>query len=292
MILDGGTISHINKDPRLYASIDGRNCIIPARLDGRGRWVLVKDRSPTLSTHLVKYMGEGNRAINELFCMRLANLVGLAVPHVEIRNIDGHLCYLIERYDRIQSSYETQSIKMLHQESLCQALGVPVGVWRERHGGPTVKQSLSLLHEHSSEPERDKAEFLARLVFGYLVGCLDIHGRNVSILYRNGYPELAPAYDLLVTELGARMPISIGGERIPEKICIQHWYNSVAKDDRHILHQQLERLSEDCEGKANKLIHVMEQEGLQSEVFDTVCTRISQRAGSIRRQLYSPSHRN
>ena len=285
IVLDNATIAQVNKYPKSYASVDGRNCMIPARIDREGRVVLVRGQSPTLSTHFVKYMGKENRALNELFCMRLARSVGLVVPDVAIRDIDGYLCYLIKRYDRTQFSHETQSINMLHQESLCQALGVPVGVWIEHHGGPTVKQTLALLHEYSSEPERDKSEFLARLVFGYLAGCLDINGRNVSLLYRNGRPELAPAYDLSLSVPTAKMPMSIGGVCIPERVNIQHWYSAVVDRDRHALHQQLVRLSESCEGKASELVAEMKQEGFQSEIFNTVCTEITQRASRIKQQL-------
>ena len=302
IVLDDRVITQINKNPESHASVFGKHVMIPARIDGEGRVVFVKGRSPTLSTHFVKYMDKrGCRALNELFCMRLARSVGLDVPDVELRTIDGNFCYLIKRYDRVQSGHITKPyfmslgltseslctkpVEMLHQESLCQALEVPVGVWLERHGGPSIKQSLALLSEHSAKPEQDKAEFLARLVFGYLVGCLDINGRNVSMLYRKGCSELAPAYDLSVSDPFAKFPISIGGVRRPEDVHVQHWYSVVENREKHVLYRQLERLSQDCWGKANELVNEMESEGLQSNIYSTVRTRISQRADRIRRQL-------
>lgn len=282
--LDGRILSRIDNDPE-YDSVDGRHCMIPARLDRERRVMWVRGRSPTLSTHFVKYVSKGDCPLNELFCMRLARSVGLVVPNVEVRAIDGNLCYLIERYDRKRLSRESGSVEMLHQESLCQALGIPVGIWIERHGGPSVKQSLAFLHQHSSKPMQDKAEFLARLVFGYLIGCLDINGRNVSLLYRNGCPELAPAYDLSMSMVPANLAMSIGGVRTVESVRLQHWCSAVAEGDWQILWQQLHRLSAECEEKAFALAGQMEQEGLRSDVYQLICTGIAQRTGLIRQQL-------
>ncbi|MCY4611651.1 MAG: HipA domain-containing protein [Gammaproteobacteria bacterium] len=286
IVLDGKAIIQISKDSKSYASVFGKYGMIPARIDEQTRVVFVKGRSPTLSTHFAKYIGERNNlALNEFFCMRLARSVGLIVPDVELRTVDENLYYLIERYDRAQSS--PAKVEALHQESLCQALGVPVGVWLERHGGPGIKAILGVLHEHSARPEQDKAEFLARLVFGYLVGCLDINGRNVSLLYRKGFPELAPAYDLSVSAPSDKLAMSIGGVRRPEEVCLRHWYSVVEDDDKHILQNTLDDFQKNFEEQANKLVNEMEREDLQSEIYGTILARISQRTGWIRKELRS-----
>ena len=290
IVLDNKIIIQINKNPELCAPVFGKYGMIPVRIDGQGRVVLVKGRSPTSSTHFVKYIGErSGLALNEFFCMQLARSVGLTVPDVELCSVDGNLCYLIERYDRYNPalSVDLARIEILHQESLCQALGVPVGVWLERHGGPGIRQILSILEKYSARPEQDKNEFLARLVFGYLVGCLDINGRNVSLLYRKGCPELAPAYDFSVSAPSDKLAMSIGGVRRPEEVHVRHWHSVVEDSEKHLLHQHFERLSEDCEEEAGKLVNEMEREGLQSEVYGTVLARIPQRADWIRKGLRS-----
>ena len=283
MVLDRRLISQINENPRLYASVDGQNYMIPVRFNEEQKLIFIKGRGPTFSTHFVKHMGKWDSAINELFCMRLARFVGLNVPDVSLHFIDGVPCFLIKRYDRMQSG---QFIGILHQESLCQALGVPTGVWLERHGGASIKKSLALLQEYSVKPEYDKAEFLARVVFDHLIGCRDISGRNVSLLYRNGLPELAPAYDFSISSSNAlKTPMSIGGERRSGKIRIQHWYDAVIDSDRRILYQQLHRLTKDCEEKANVLVGKMERENLQSSVCQIICEKISQYSNFIREEL-------
>ena len=48
-------------------------------------------------------------------CMKLAQMVGIQVPEVEIITIQGHHFYAIKRYDR---EYGEEGITRLHQEDL------------------------------------------------------------------------------------------------------------------------------------------------------------------------------
>lgn len=278
-VLDSKTICQIKTDPKSYASVSGKNCAMPVRMD-HDRLVLVSGRGPTLSTHFAKHVGDKDRAFTELFCMRLARSVGIDTPDAEVRFIDGNPCYLIKRYDRVQSGSE---IKVLHQESICQALGIPAGVWLERHGAPGTKTILALLRKHSASPKRDRAQYLSRLVFGYLTGCLDINGRNISLVYRNRLPELAPAYDLTIEpSTSSKFPVSVGGIRDPEKVHLWHWRRAVEEDDWTVLQGQMHQLAEECEEQARVLAEQMKREGICSNVCHPICTRISQRVGLIR----------
>lgn len=277
-ILDRKTIHQIKADPATYAFVGGKNCAMPVRID-QDDLVLVKGRGSTLSTHFVKHIGDKDRASVELFCMRLARSVGIETPDTEIRYIDGNPCYLIRRYDRIQSD---SGVKMLHQESVCQALGTPSGVWLERHGAPGTKTILALLHKYSANPEHDKAQYLSRLIFGYLTGCHDVNGRNVSLVYRDGLPELAPAYDLTVEpSTFFKLPVSIGGIYDPEKVRIQHWHAAVENRERDLLHYLIKKLSGKIEEKASGLVCMMENEGFRSDAFHAICKVISRRVKFI-----------
>jgi serine/threonine-protein kinase HipA len=59
-------------------------------------------------------------------------------------------------------------------------------------------------------------EFLDRIIFNFLVGNGDAHGKNFSVLYRDGAMELAPMYDVMSTaiypEVGKKMAMKIDGE--------------------------------------------------------------------------------
>ena len=94
-------------------------------------------------------------------------------------------------------------------------LGIDPGRKYEAIGGPGIVDSFRLLREMAL-PASDTVEFLDRVIFNFLVGNGDAHGKNFSILYRNGVPSLAPLYDVMSTaiypEVGRRMAMKIDGE--------------------------------------------------------------------------------
>ena len=65
-------------------------------------------------------------------------------------------------------------------------------------------------------PAAGKLSFIRLLVFNVLIGNCDAHAKNYAVLYRNGRPSFAPAYDLLSTmvydTIAKRFAMSIGGE--------------------------------------------------------------------------------
>lgn len=62
----------------------------------------------------------------------------------------------------------------------------------------------------------DTLEFLRRIVFAFLLGNGDAHGKNYSVLYRGRTVALSPMYDIMSTavypEVSARMAMKIDGE--------------------------------------------------------------------------------
>ena len=69
--------------------------------------------------------------------MKLAQMVGIPVPEVEIIIIQGHHFYAIKRYDR---EYWQDSITRLHQEDFCQLLNIPPNQKYQNEGGPSIQQ--------------------------------------------------------------------------------------------------------------------------------------------------------
>ena len=98
-----------------------------------GKIVLIKDGAPT--THILKTMiaGFSDTVHNELFCMRLAARVGIEVPQVALHTVDDTCFLLIERYDR---EVKNRVTTRLHQEDICQALGILPYVKYERERWP------------------------------------------------------------------------------------------------------------------------------------------------------------
>src|SRR5208282_2736915 len=94
-------------------------------------------------------------------------------------------------------------------------------------GGPSLKQCFALLRDVSSAPVIDLTRLLEAVIYNYLVGNNDAHGKNFSLLYRgvateNPETRLAPLYDIVSTvyypELSPDMAMKIGGEYLSEKV--------------------------------------------------------------------------
>jgi serine/threonine-protein kinase HipA len=183
------------------------------------------------STHILKPAVERFAGVvfNEHLCMRLATASGLPVATVETRSVDGIDYLLVERYDRAHRTVGTGApvLERLHQEDFCQAQGIVSEMKYQKEGGPSLKQCFSLLRDVSSAPVVDLARFLEAVIFNYLVGNNDTHGKNFSLLYHapgtdNFEIRLAPLYDIVSTvyypELSKDMAMKIGAEYISEKV--------------------------------------------------------------------------
>ena len=85
----------------------------------------------------------------------------------------------------------------------------------EALGGPGIVASVRLLRELSVSAA-DMLEFVDRIVFNFLVGNGDAHGKNFSVLYKDGVATLAPMYDVMSTtvypDVGRRMAMKIEDE--------------------------------------------------------------------------------
>ena len=285
-ILNGMLIREIIANPKVsIASMGGSTSKIPVYVEREsGALVWVKGKKALSSTHILKNLGEHKAVINEFFCMRLGQSVGLSVSAVEMRVIDDIPCFLVARYDRTRP--DGGQVEVLHQETFNQALGVLPGVTSERRGGPAIKHCLDLLERHSAKPEHDQVEFLTQIVFCYLIGRNDFNGRNLSLVYRNGLPELAPAHDLMGFFYSHdKLDMPIGGIRHPEKVRVKDWRRAVGETKFPILHEQLVRLPGECLEKSRELLRKFESEGILSDEFTTICSGIAQRARLVEQQL-------
>lgn len=138
-----------------------------------------------------------NTTENEAFALRLAVKLNLDVAGVELRAIDGRPYLLVERYDRVVDS--RGGVRRLHQEDFCQALGVFTERKYAAEGGPTFKTSFDLIRRTCTRPAVDVLKLLDAAISQVLIGNADAHGKNYSILHRDGTIALAPLYDLLCT---------------------------------------------------------------------------------------------
>lgn len=177
-----------------------------------GRIELPLDGTP--STHIIKpaILDYPDSVENECFSMKLAEACGLTVAKSFIALIGGKRRYVCERFDRWTDS---EGVHRLHQEDFCQLLRVDPRHKYEKLGGPGIAESLKLLRDLSLSAA-DTLEFLRRIIFIFLVGNGDAHGKNFSVLYHGRKVALSPMYDVMSTtiypEVMQRMAMKIDGE--------------------------------------------------------------------------------
>lgn len=178
------------------------------------------------STHILKPAIERFEGIvfNEAFCMKLARAIGLHVAKAELGKVENTDYLLVERYDRRllkESPDGPEHLEREHQEDVCQALGIVPENKYQNEGGPSLKQCFALLRELSSAPVIDLQRLLDAVIYNFVIGNHDAHGKNFSLLYGRE-TRLAPLYDILSTayypELSKKMAMKIGGEYISDKV--------------------------------------------------------------------------
>jgi serine/threonine-protein kinase HipA len=190
-----------------------------------GKFHLTLDGSP--SSHILKPKSPHFDGLveNEFFCMRLAGRVGLEVAAVEIGTAGDTRFLQVERFDR--KRLPDGRLERIHQEDFCQALGIPPELKYQQEGGPNLKKCFELVRAVSTVPGPDILRLFDAVVFNFLIGNGDAHGKNFSFLYSDGGARLAPLYDLVCTQaypdLSHDMAMKIGDERNPSKVIERNW---------------------------------------------------------------------
>ena len=160
------------------------------------RWGIPGGRTPT--THIIKPCIPGFDGIveNEHLCQDIASRLGMAAARSRVLTLDQPYI-VVERYDRLPPAPGSAFPQRIHQEDLCQALGLMPTRKYQEDGGPSIAQLVTLIRRVSSNPEADVERFLKANIFNWLIGGTDAHTKNYSLLIA---PEdevrLAPLYDL------------------------------------------------------------------------------------------------
>jgi len=200
-------------------------------IDGDGRVGLPRGGTP--STHILKppVLGADGRprypgiVENEAFCLLLAQAVGLPAARVSIRQIGENNVLVVERYDR---ELDEQGVAhRVHQEDLCQAMGIPPGRKYEHDGGPGAVDTVRLLRHVSRQPAVDIPDFLDRLALGLLVGNGDAHGKNTALLLEAEGIRLAPIYDVVSTvvypQMSGNLAMRVSNQYQADQVTPRHW---------------------------------------------------------------------
>jgi serine/threonine-protein kinase HipA len=139
---------------------------------------------------------------------------------------EDEIAIVIERYDRQPSG---NTILRVHQEDVCQALGILPTKKYQNEGGPTPANVIDLLRTYSTD--RESETFVDALCFNWLIAGSDAHAKNYSLLLAGGpVVRLAPLYDvasiLPYDEFDlqrVKLAMRIGGEYKLTQVGLRQW---------------------------------------------------------------------
>jgi serine/threonine-protein kinase HipA len=131
---------------------------------------------------------------NEHFFMRMASACGLrAAQTTLLHDGQGRSALLVNRFDRVGT-------RRIPQEDACQVADLyPASKYRIK-----TETALTTLADACGRGGGSRlialAELLKVVVFSWLIGNGDLHGKNMSIYNPDGFWQPTPAYDLLCTQ--------------------------------------------------------------------------------------------
>lgn len=182
-----------------------------------GRWGVPAGSTPT--THILKpaVAGFDDHDLNEHLCLDAARRAGLLAVRTRVTRFGDESAVVVDRYDRQERNSE---ILRVHQEDLCQALGVAPSAKYQNEGGPGPADIAKLLRDAMPPRIADDAvrRFADALIWNWLIAGTDAHAKNYSLLLSQDQVRLAPLYDVASAlpygthEKKLRLAMKIGGD--------------------------------------------------------------------------------
>ncbi len=184
---------------------------------GGGRWGRPVAGAP--STHILKLDHRVHTGVvaAEAAALALARHTGLTDIATRLTTVAGVECLIVSRFDRIPG--ENGHVARVHQEDMCQALGLPPSTkyeLRQGGGGPEFEQVADLIDLHARDVPTELDKLASIAAFTAIIGNADAHGKNLAFLHEpHGSIRLAPLYDTVPTVLWNALvsdaAMSIGG---------------------------------------------------------------------------------
>jgi serine/threonine-protein kinase HipA len=198
------------------------------------RWGVPSGPIPT--THILKpaVAGFDDHDLNEHLCLEAARRAGLTAARSTITRFADETAVVVARYDRIRKS--NGAIARVHQEDLCQALGLQPSAKYQNEGGPTPARVTRLLRESMRPTAGQDAvlRFADALIWNWLIAGTDAHAKNYSLLLSGDEVRLAPLYDIAsalpygIHERKLRLAMKVGSSY--EVYARQNRWPAAAKD--------------------------------------------------------------
>jgi serine/threonine-protein kinase HipA len=181
-----------------------------------GRWGVPSGSTPT--THILKpaVAGLDDHDLNEHLCLDAARRAGLVAVRTRITSFTDETAVVVTRYDRLIK----RNVVRVHQEDVCQALGVPPTRKYQNEGGPGTADITMLLRRVMPPNVAEDAvlRFADALIWNWLIAGTDAHAKNYSLLLAGDQVRLAPLYDIASAlpygahERKLRLAMKIGGD--------------------------------------------------------------------------------
>jgi len=250
-----------------------------------GRWGVPSGRIPT--THILKPPSADfdGHAENEHFCLALARALGLPTANSTVMHLENEVVFVVDRYDRQAAD---GGIIRIHQEDMCQALGVPPTHKYENEAGPGVAQIVNLLRENSRAPDEDIRTFLDAIALNWLIGGTDAHAKNYSVLIgAAGRVRLAPLYDVAsilpyddFDPMRAKLAMKIGGKYRLRDISARNWKKladelGLAQD---VIVQRVLEMADSLPAAADDVRRQMHEAGMAHGIIDRLVDHVSEHA--------------
>ncbi len=195
---------------------------------------------PQASTHIIKPLPRNPElstvVANEYYCLSLAGLAGVSASTVHIRRVPEPVL-IVERFDR-KFNQDLATVERLHVIDACQLLDMPPSFKYERNfgsgkdvahirDGVSLKKIFDCRHD-ATAPIRFSQQVLQWVLFQYLVGNSDAHGKNLSFFVnRDGKISISPTYDIVSTViyngLEDQIALSVGDEFRLDDIRAYQW---------------------------------------------------------------------
>jgi serine/threonine-protein kinase HipA len=189
-------------------------------------WALPIDGAP--STHILKPEPDlwPGLAAAEAWALRVASAATYTSAAELSTELGARPVLVVTRYDR---GHPGDRIVRIHQEDLCQALGLPVGLKYARPGhpqDPSLARLARILVERAVDPPAELIRLLEQVAASVALRNADSHAKNLSILHQGNAVRLAPLYDVAPTiaflPRQTTLGLSIGGKFKLTEIGAEH----------------------------------------------------------------------
>ena len=123
---------------------------------------------------------------NEAACFSIARTAGFPLAQVQLlTDVHSRPGLLISRFDRVGD-------QRLHVEDAAQIMGL----YPSEKYYPSMEEVAQALMSVSASPLLTARNVAFQVALAWLTGNGDLHAKNISMMWRNGMPEVSPIYDI------------------------------------------------------------------------------------------------